>query len=167
MKERLVIGRIRTAFGRAGECAVESLSGESEHFVRLTSVAVRRGNVERVYAVESVRLTHKGVVMKLAGVDSPEAAAALRGSEVVVDRAAAAPLREGEYYYADLEGLAVLHDGDRVGAITAIWEAGPYPLLEIQTVGGRGSLVPFVEGFFGEVDLVRQTIDLLDLEVLE
>lgn len=167
MKNELVIGRVRTAFGTAGEIKVESFSGETEHFLRLTSVELRRGATIRVFSVESARRAHKTVLMKLAGIDTPEKAAALRDSEIVVSRAEAAPLRQGEYYYADLQGLAVRCGDGEVGRIGAIWESGEYPLLEVVLAAGGSVLVPFVDGFFGEVDLANGTIELRQAEVLE
>jgi 16S rRNA processing protein RimM len=166
VKEWLAIGRVRTAFGTAGEVKAESYSGSTEHFRTLTTLLLERGAWKQEFTVQSVRVVTGAVLIKLAGVDSPEAAATLRGSDIIVERAHAAPLEEGEYYYADLEGLRVLHDGALVGRVTAIWESGSIPLLEISRESGGRVMLPFSEGFFGEVDLEAETLELRDQAVL-
>lgn len=167
MKDELVIGRTRSSFGTSGEIKVESLSGETSHFVSLRRVTVRSASGSSDYAVESVRVTHKAVLMKLAGVDTPEDASRLRNREILVNRSQAAPLENGEYYYADLEGLSVMFQGSAIGKVTCIRESGAQALIEIETLTGKQVLVPFVENFFGEVRLKKGEIELLDSAVLE
>ena len=167
MKDELVIGRVRSSFGIAGEIKVESLSGESAHFKKLRTIVLRRGDYRRSYRVESVRTAHRAVLIKLEGVDTPESAANLRGHEIMVARESASKLKPGEYYYADLMNLDVMVDGQSVGQISAIRETGDRPLLEITLNSGKNVLVPFAEPFFGDIRLKSGQIDLCDAAVLE
>jgi 16S rRNA processing protein RimM len=167
LKEELVIGRVLSAFGKDGEIKVESLSGEKAHFADLHVVNMKRGSRTEHFRVESVRNTHRAVLIKLEGVDTPEAAAMLRGGEIVVARADAVKLEPGEYYYADLDGLEITLNGGPIGRVSAIWESGPYPLLEVTLHEGKSVLVPFVDQFFGEVDLAVGQMELRDGMVLE
>jgi 16S rRNA processing protein RimM len=71
----------------------------------------------------------------------------LRGSLVEVDRAALPPLEEGEYYHADLVGLAAVdREGTPVGTVIAVENYGAGDLLEIEHAGGKRSLIPFRDG---------------------
>lgn len=167
MREKLVIGLIRSAFGTAGEVKVESFSGETEHFLSLQAVEIRRGATVLTVSVEWVRSANPGVLMKFEGVASREAAAALRGGEILVPRSDAAELGEDEFYYADLENLEVILDGTPVGTINAVVDTGAHAVLEVIGDGRRAVLIPFLAQFFGEVDLERGTIRLLDGSVLE
>ncbi|MBU8914408.1 MAG: ribosome maturation factor RimM [Spirochaetales bacterium] len=167
MKDELIIGRVRSAFGTVGEIKVESLSGETAHFTALRVVDLRRGFGSEIFRVESVRTTHRAILMKLEGVDTPEGAAALRGAEIVVRRTDAAPLEPGEYYYGDLEGLIVTFNGEAIGRIKAVLESGAHPLLEVTLVDGGSVLIPFADQFFGEVDHAAGRIQLMDGAVLE
>jgi 16S rRNA processing protein RimM len=164
---QLVIGIVRSAFGTAGEVGVESLSGETTHFTRLRRVLLRNASVETVYRVESVRVTNKAVLMKLAGIDTRDDAFALRGAEVVVPRSSAASLSAGEYYFADLEGLEVVCNGTPVGRVLGLRDAGASALIEVGREGRPTVLVPFVAAFVGEVNLRQGHLELLDPEVLE
>jgi 16S rRNA processing protein RimM len=167
VKDELVIGRVLSSHGKDGEVKVESLSGETAHFADLSVVNLRRSGRTEQLRVESVRRIHRAVLIKFSGVDSPEVAAKLRGGEIVVARAAAVKLEPGEYYYADLDGLDVIVDGESVGRVSAIWESGPYPLIEVTLHAGKSVLIPFVDQFFGEIDLTLGQMELRDPAVLE
>ena len=159
MRNQLAIGRIRTAHGIRGELKVESLSGETEHFRGLREVTLVRSatdgqdSVRHTFPVEGVRMGHRVVLLKLAGIDSPETAKQWRDWEIVANRDDAAPLESGEYYYADLIGLAVYCGADERGRVTELWEGGRTVLLEITLADGTKRLVPFQEEFVSEVDL--------------
>jgi len=167
VKDELIIGRVRGAFGTAGEIKVESLSGETAHFTALRVVDLRRASGPESFRVESVRTTHRAVLIKLEGVDTPEDASRLRGAEIVVGRKKAARLEPGEYYYGDLAGLGVTLDGQTVGRVVAVLESGAHSLLEVTLSAGGNALIPFVDQFFGEVNLAAGQIELRDGAVLE
>ncbi|MFW6289139.1 MAG: ribosome maturation factor RimM [Spirochaetota bacterium] len=166
MDDELVIGRVRTAHGVRGELKVESMSGETDHFGSLATVTLVSGDRRHELAVEGVRVVHRAVLLKLAGVDSPEDAKRWRGWEIVAPRRYAAPLREGEYYYGDLVGLRVLCDGTERGVVADVWEGGETVLLGIELPEGGQRLVPFQAAFVGEVDLEAGALELLNDEVL-
>jgi 16S rRNA processing protein RimM len=66
---------------------------------------------------------------------------------VEVDRAALPPLEEGEYYYADLVGLACVdRDGRPIGTVVSVENFGAGDVLEVELPGGRKSLIPFKAG---------------------
>ena len=107
----------------------------------------------------SVRPAGKGAVAQFDGVADRSAAEALRGSLVEIDRAALPPLEEGEYYHADLIGLAAVdYDGNAVGKVTAVENYGAGDLLEIELKSGKRALIPFkpdiadLEGEFIRLD---------------
>ncbi|HXH52356.1 MAG TPA: ribosome maturation factor RimM [Sphingomicrobium sp.] len=94
-----------------------------------------------------VRSGGKGAIARFEGVDDRSAAEALRGSLVEVERSALPPLAEGEYYHADLVGLACVdREGQAVGAVVAVENFGAGDLLEVELGDGRRSLIPFRPG---------------------
>lgn len=167
MKDELVIGRIRTAHGVRGELKVDPLSGETDHFKTLGQVTLVRGSERRVVTVESVRIAHRTVLLKLQGMDTPEVAKRWRGWSLVVDRRDAAPLDDEEYYFADLIGLNVVVEGQTRGRVADIWEGGPAVLLGIDVNEGGQRLVPFQPELIGQIDLVGGTLEVLNPEVLD
>ena len=108
---------------------------------------------ERVYVggtehgLISVREAGKGAVARFEGIDDRSAAEALRGQLVEVERSALPALEEGEYYHADLVGLAALdRDGAEVGTVAGVENYGAGDLLEIALKSGQRSLIPFRDG---------------------
>ena len=77
----------------------------------------------------------------------------LRGTLLTVPRDALPPLAEGEYYHADLIGLAcVAADGTMLGTVSAVENFGAGDLLEIARADGRKALIPFRPGVADLVD---------------
>jgi 16S rRNA processing protein RimM len=160
--EMLAVGVVTAAHGLKGEVTVRSFSGRIDHLRRLRSVLLRRGAEERRAAVQSVRPKNPHAVMKIEGVDSPEQAGLLRGFEIWVPRAEAAPLERGEFYATDLCGCGLFFGPERLGSVRAVVEAGGSQLLEVEDPRGKFFLVPFVEHFVGEVDVPGGRIELRD-----
>ena len=159
MSDRIAIGRVSKAHGIHGDMKVISLSGEVEHFLSLEKVFLVKGNNERVFKVENIRLQGNTILAKLAGIDSPEEAKALTGSLFVTGREHACPLEEGEYYQADVLGCDVFFNGRLVGTVVSTVESGSKDLLEIQTGDGL-RLIPFEDEYIGEVRVKEKTIEL-------
>lgn len=95
----------------------------------------------------------KGVVAKLSGVDDRTGAERLVGLYVAAPRDALPATVEGEYYWADLVGLAVVNEaGESLGRVESLIEAGASPVLVVGE-GGRQRLLPFVAAVVKDVDV--------------
>ena len=109
----------------------------------------------------SVTVTGKAkdaLLARIAGVEDREAAQALRGTKLMVERAALPAIEEPEtFYYADLVGLAVEDPAGRLlGRVKAVMNHGAGDLLEIEPapeVGRATLLVPFTKAAVPRVDL--------------
>lgn len=117
------------------------------------------------YAVTRSRRHGESIVAQLVGVDSPEAAAKLTNREVFTDRAAFAPLPDGEYYWIDLIGLTCTNGARVFGEVTEIFEAGAHPILRVRLAApearaGEDELIPFVDAIVRSVDLVARRVDV-------
>jgi 16S rRNA processing protein RimM len=142
-ERRIALAAIVGAHGVKGELrlklftdSVDSLSRHEQLFV---------GGVER--RLLSVRDSGKGAVARFDGIADRSAAEALRGALVELDRAALPPLEEGEYYHADLIGLAAVDlEGKPIGSVVAVENYGAGDLLEIADASGKRSLIPFKAG---------------------
>ena len=99
---------------------------------------------ERVLTLTSLRPDKIGAVARFAEIGDRNAAEALRGTLLTVDRASLPPLAPGEYYHADIIGLDVVtSDGDAVGTVTAIENYNAGDILEITRPDGKTVMVPF------------------------
>ena len=98
----------------------------------------------RVLTLTSVKPGKPDAIARFAEIASREAAEALRGTPLTVARADLPPLGEGEYYHADLIGLAVeTSDGGAVGTVVAVENFGAGDILEIEKPDGGRFMVPF------------------------
>lgn len=108
------------------------------------------------------------LLMRFTGIDSPEAARLLSGSEIIVDREYAAPLKEGEYYVEDMKGLQVVTaEGRIMGHLSDVLEGGGGQLAEVTLASGEKRLAPYRKEFFGDLNFREGTIILLEPWVLE
>jgi 16S rRNA processing protein RimM len=84
-----------------------------------------------------------GAIARFAEVADRAAAEALRGTVLAVPRSALPPLEEGEYYHADLLGLAAISDaGETLGTVVAVENYGAGDILEIERANGKRFMVP-------------------------
>jgi 16S rRNA processing protein RimM len=84
-----------------------------------------------------------GAVARFAEVADRNAAEALRGTTLSVPRSTLPPLAEGEYYHADLLGLAAVSDtGEALGTVVAVENFGAGDVLEIERRDGKRFMVP-------------------------
>jgi 16S rRNA processing protein RimM len=169
--ERFVSAVVLAPFALEGFVKLRSLSGETEHLLRLSTAVLRDGTGERVYEIEAARAIRgspSDILVKFKNIDTPEAARALSGAEVLLPRSEAAPLARGEYYIRDLKGLSVVDCGGcRLGEMSGILEGGGGQLAELRLFSGETRLVPFRNEFFGEISLEKREITLLVRWILE
>jgi 16S rRNA processing protein RimM len=168
MTEKFIIGIVGAPFGVKGFVKVKPLSGETDHFFKLQSVTVNRDGNERELQIEEISPAPPAVLIRFAGIDSPEKAKTLTGSQLITGREQAAPLGEGEFYIEDLKGLPVTAENDEIiGHITDIIEGGGGELVEIKLTNGEKRLVPFRKEFFSEICPEKGMITLQNLWILE
>jgi 16S rRNA processing protein RimM len=99
------------------------------------------------------------------GVDGREAAEALRGHELWIDRAQLPALADDEYYLADLVGLEVVRERDGVceslGRITGVTSNTAQDLLCVR-LHGREWLLPALPPFIVAIEAQRVLVDVHD-----
>jgi 16S rRNA processing protein RimM len=101
--------------------------------------------------VTQVRGTADRPIVTLAGVESREAADALRGQPLLAEMA----LEEGEWWAQDLVGLRVVDGDEEVGVVERVVA---YPSCEVLVVGDL--LVPLVDDAVRDVDLAAGRVDV-------
>jgi 16S rRNA processing protein RimM len=152
----MLIGRIVGAFGVRGELKVEEHTDFPERYKRLKSVVV--GPERREYAVERAR-RHKGrVLLKLGGVETPEAARGLTGMEIAVPREQAMALPEGHYYLDDILGAEVVTaEGSVVGRVSDVIQTGANDVYAVDA-GGQTVLIPVTKEAVRELDVAGRRV---------
>jgi len=110
----------------------------------------------RTFEILDIREMKNVVVVRFRGINDRNAAEALNGLELYIDRDNLPDdeLDEDEFFYADLEGLEALDDqGVSYGTVTGVFDFGAGDLLELKGPGKRPVLIPFSEASVLEIDL--------------
>ncbi len=156
-ERRIVLGRIAGAFGVRGEIKLESWTDPPVAIFRYQPWTLVRGESESKLAGVRGRAHGKSLVANVPGIADRDAAQALAGFEIAVPRSVLPPPKAGEYYWVDLEGLAVVNaEGVAFGAVDHLFDTGANPVLVVR--GERERLIPFVHPHLQSVDFDAQRI---------
>ena len=158
--ELMVVGKIVAAQGLKGELRILPLSDFPERFTRAGQRWLQRHDeAPRLVELRGGRqLPGKGLfVVRLADVDSREAAEAMVGEQLLVRASDRPKLARGEFHLLDLVGTEVrlLETGEVIGRVCDLIHAGN-DLLEVEQdspSGARRILIPFVKAIVPEVHL--------------
>ena len=143
MKQFLETGEIVSTHGIRGEVKVYPWADSPEFLLEFDRFRI--GGTD--YDVEQSRVQKNCVLLKLRGVDTVEAAMALRGQVVEFDRSEV-ELEKG-WFIADLIGLRVRSEGREIGSITDVLQ---YPGNDVWVVKGEKEyMIPAVPAFLKEV----------------
>jgi 16S rRNA processing protein RimM len=159
--EHVAVGRVGKAHGLDG----------AFHVTRPRLISLQAGD-EVVVAGASRRIARRGgteerPTLVLEGVVGREAAEALRGSDLLVPRAALPPLDEDEFWPDDLVGLAVRsRAGNDVGTVTQVLGLPSCDVLEVRRPAGGELLVPLIRDAVPELDLEARLLTV-DLDFLD
>ncbi|HEY7677357.1 MAG TPA: ribosome maturation factor RimM [Candidatus Methylomirabilis sp.] len=169
----ILVAEVLRAHGLRGEVQVRLLADSWEALGRPAALYVEAegggaGAAPRPLAVEGMRGGGARLILKLAGVETRESAAALAGRRLGIPRAAAPPLPEGRYYHYDILGLTVVGPSGRdLGRVAEILSSAGNDVYVVR--GPRGEwLLPATRALVAAVDLeagvlrVRDVSDLLE-----
>ena len=169
LEELLAVGRVARAHGVRGRILLVPYNSGSESLTRVPALWLRAGAAEPSrYEVMRGERIPQGYLIALRGVEDRDAAAELRGREVLVDRSMLPAPEDGEMYAADLIGCCVVDaSGTERGRVIDVETAGLQELLRVRGPD-RDSLVPLA--LVQEIDEVARRIvvevpeGLFDLE---
>lgn len=106
------------------------------------------------YDAERFTVSGKGLLLKLKGVDTVEAARALNGLTVQVPTGEIPPSPPESYYHFQILGLRVVTtSGEEVGKVVAIIERLANDVYVVEGQGGSEVLVPAIADVVKAVDL--------------
>lgn len=162
MTDLICIGAISGAFGVTGEVRLKSFCTVPEDIASYGPLFSEDGS--RQFRITLTRPVAGGFGARVAGVSSKEAADALRGTSLYVERSKLPALPDDEFYHADLIGLeAVDAGGEVLGKVLAIYNHGAGDIIEISSTRHKSALLlPFTKATVPNVDLAagRLIVDL-------
>jgi 16S rRNA processing protein RimM len=151
-KTLIEVGFVERAHGLAGEVLVRLHHQGSSVLSEVPRLLVQKGSVRRELEIGGVRASGKGHLVAFRGVQSREAADALRGSQMHAFRSDLPPLEVGEYYLSDLVGARVLAPDGEVGVVRSINMNPSADSVVIATPAGTEVELPLVEPWLERVD---------------
>ena len=145
----LQAGEIVTTHGIKGEIKVLPWSDGPEFLLDFKRVRISG----REYTVQQCRVQKTCNLLKLDGVDTVEAAQALRGKVVEIFRDDAP---KTIIFAAELIGMDVIAEGQKIGQITDVLD---YPGNKVYVIEGEYSyMIPAVKEFILETDIESGTM---------
>ena len=158
--DTLTLGRVTKVHGIRGEVRVALYADDWTPFRGLTRCLVGRpGGAFQSLAIEAERDHGRAIVLKLAGIDTPAAAAALIGFEMAIPRAEAPPPPEDTFYHYDILGLEVVAGRQALGVVREILETAGHDVYVVQGASGEW-LLPATRVHIRRVDLAAGRIEL-------
>jgi 16S rRNA processing protein RimM len=152
------LGRISGLFGVKGWVKVYSYTQPREAILDYRHWYLQKNGAWREAEVAEGKKHGKGIVVRLAGLNDRDQAAAMVDCEIAVERETLPAADAGSFYWTDLEGLEIRHrDGTDLGRVAYLLETGANDVLV--TTGKPERLIPFVMGkVILDVDLAAGVI---------
>lgn len=142
---------IGAAHGIKGELRVKTFTGDPLALADYGPLQAKDG---RAFQILDIRPAGTVVVVRFKGVADRNAAEALAGTELFVDRSVLPDDgEEDEFYHADLIGLDVRDDTGVIGRVVAVHNFGGGDILDVTLAGRKGVLIPFTQAAVPHVSI--------------
>jgi len=158
-EDYVVLGKVSSVYGVKGWVKVYSFTEPMDRILEYGNWTLRQGQNLTLIEVDKGRSHGNGMVAHFKGVDDRAIANKYTGSDICVPRDRLPELSKGEYYWYELEGLAVVTTNDVIlGKVDYMMSAGAgNDVLVIKgdsaSIDRRERLVPYIDQFVLDVDL--------------
>ena len=152
-QKKICVARIGAAHGVKGEVRLWPFTEDPLALKGYGPLETADG--ARRFEITALRAAKDHLVVRFAGIDTRDAAEALNGLELHVPRARLPAPAPGEFYHADLIGLAARSPkGAALGRIVAVHNFGAGDILEMAPQGGGATvMLPFADAAVPTIDI--------------
>jgi 16S rRNA processing protein RimM len=153
-EDRICVGAIAGVRGLKGEVRIKSFTADPDGIAAYGPVTTEDG--KRSFQLKVMARVKGLLITRLDGIDDRTAAEELKGERLYVPRSALPEAEDGEFYHADLVGLAAeTKGGEALGTVKAVHNFGAGDILEIAGDEDTGDdmMVPFTDEAVPEVDV--------------
>jgi 16S rRNA processing protein RimM len=156
------VGRITALFGIKGWVKVHSYTEPQENLFEYHPWWLKTAHGVKKVEIDEARPHGDAFVAHIVGIDDRDVAALYTSVDIAVERELLAELDDGEYYWSQLEGLAVYTQfsgaRERLGIVSKMLETGANDVFVViadaTSIDQRERLIPYVpEQFVLSVDL--------------
>lgn len=158
-EDLVVLGRFTAPYGIKGWIKIHSYTEPMENILNYNPWLVESGGQKVPVRLEAGKRHGKGLIAKLAGVNTPEEAKLWHGREIMVPQTELPDLETGEYYWSQLENLLVYTEsGVLLGRVSHLMETGANDVLVVkgtaESIDREQRLIPWLpDQVVKEVDL--------------
>lgn len=167
------VGRVLGAWGVKGGIKVLPFAADAQalfstkRWFFAPAEPVRPGGLAHpvLLRIVTAREQGDGIVATAQDLDDRDLAESLKGARVFVPRTSFPTPDEGEFYWVDLIGMAVLNrEGQALGTVVGLVETGPHCVLRVQPaadaagVAADETLIPFVDAYVDAVEQAERRI---------
>ena len=155
----VIMGRVASAHGLRGWVKIQPFTEHIDSLLdyRTWWIGHEHGPWREV-EIKQCEVHNKTLAAQLPDCPDRTAAEKLKGLLVAVPRNSLPEQDEGEYYWSDLIGLAVVNEaGVTLGTVANLLETGANDVLSVRGDGGE-VLIPFVASVIKQVDVKNKTI---------
>lgn len=152
------LARVLKPQGLKGEFKLKPFVDDISRFYDLSHIYLKKENQYIEYLVEKARTYKQFAYLKVTGIEDCDAAEALRGSYIYIDKASAKK-PEGSHFIADLIGMEIRGtDGFLYGVLKNVLQTGAADIYEVK--GEKSFLFPAVPHVVLSVDEEKRVISV-------
>lgn len=144
-----VVGKITSVYGVKGWVKIYSFTSPMENILAYAPWQLKMGGQWKPYKVAESKQHGKGLIARLEGVNDRELARQFCGVEIAIDKALLPELDAGEFYWSQLEQLAVYTlNGELLGRVSHLIETGSNDVLIVkgnaESIDRRERMIPYL-----------------------
>ena len=162
MEQFFHIGTITSPHGVRGEVRVYPTTDDPDRFLDLENVILKRSEKDtgETRKIRRVHFLKNMVLLQLEGTEDRNSAELLRGCGLYVSREDAVPLEEDQYYVADLIGMDVYTETERLGVLREVLQTGANDVYCVQSPQYGEVLIPAIKACIMKVDVEAGRMDV-------
>ena len=141
---KILVGKIVATQGLRGEFRVHTFTDAPSDLENLKIPGFENLKVLRTKGLDVA-------ICSMDGINDINAAQALRGTELFIERESLPELPDGQFYQTDLIGMDVIKNGEKLGIVSAIQNFGAGDILELD----NGEMISFANA---KVDLKNREV---------
>lgn len=158
-QEYVVIGKLGATYGIKGWLKVNSFTEATEDILSYKPWYIEDKTEWKPFKISAGRPYGKGVIIHIAGFDTPEQARLFTGKKIAIKRSQLPTLLKQEFYWSDLIGLTVVNSQQQtLGIVTSLIETGSNDVLVLKDSNNKEHGVPYLSSVILEVDLEAKII---------
>lgn len=159
MVDMLRVGVIASTHGLKGEVKVYPTTDDSSRFKSLKEVVLDTGTEQLTLTVQQVKFFKNMVIIKFKEFDHINDVEKYKGKDLLVTRANAVKLEEGEHFIVDLIGLSVITDaGQTLGVLEDVMQTGANDVYVVKAPDGQELLLPVIDECVLDINIEEKKI---------